>query len=260
MASSYDRGARQAENAPGGREIEFEALSRELAEKELELATLENELSAFEARYAATVGVLLAQLDVLDGEIAREFFRLHPEDKNRQAYQKAERKARASQDAVNEKKDQAEKEPYVPTEEIKNLYRKVAKTVHPDLATSEAERVFRTNLMARANAAYKTGDKQALEQILDEWEHRDEKTFSEQAGASLPDQMEQKIVRIKIRLKEIETRIEQLKKSELHQLMEKVDRAEREGRDLLGDMAGDLRQKVLAAQKLLDGLRQRERA
>ena len=62
-----------------------------------------------------------------------------------------------------------------------------------------------------------------------------------------------------VRLKEIETRIGELKKSDLYQLMLKIKRADQENRDLLGDMAKDLLGRIQEAKKLLDGLRQQER-
>ena len=239
-------------------ETEFESLSKKLAEKELELATLEIELSFFEKRYARTVGILLAELDILEREIARELLRLHPEEQYRQGFYRAEKKARDSQEAVNEKTKQEEKQAYIPTEEIKKLYRKVAKTIHPDLSVNEAERAFRTVLMARANAAYKIGDKAALEQILYEWEHRDEESFFQEEEPKEADQLERKIAQIKHRLKEIEIRIGEVKRSDLYQLLLKVERADREGRDLLGDMARDLQGQILEANKLLDSLKQQE--
>jgi len=260
MASAKIPAPGRSEVDHGSRLAEFEALSRELADKELDLATLENELSEFETRYAAQVGILFAELDVLDREIARELMRLHPEDKYRQGFRQAERKAETSQDAVNEKVKQPEKKPYRPTEEIKNLYRKVAKIIHPDLATSESERAYRTALMARANAAYKAGDKQALEQILYEWEHGGEKSFFTRPELEPSDQLDRLIAQIKDRLQELDRRIAGLKKSELYQLMLKVERADREGRDLLGEMAKDLQRKIQAAQELLDSLKQQERA
>ncbi len=252
-------GSTQAENDFESREAKFESLSKELTERELELATLENELSVFEKRYARTVGILFAELDNLEKEIAKELFRLHPEEEYKQGFQKAERKAKNSQDAVNEKINQSEKKPFIPSEEIRNLFRKVAKAVHPDLATNENERAYRTSLMARANAAYKNGDKEALEQILFEWEHRDEKSFLEEAKPNKSNQLEQKIVQIKIRLKEIETKIGEMKKSELYQLMLKVDRVEQQGRDLLSDMAKDIQRQIEAAKGLLDSLKQQEK-
>ena len=246
----------QSERHPGPQEAEFEALSRELTEKELELATLENELWVFEKRYARTVGLLFLELDILERKIARELFRLNPEEQYRQAFQKAEKKAQVSQEAMDEKTDQEEEKAYIPTEDMKSLFRKVAKTIHPDFAVNEAERAFRTELMARANEAYKNGDKEALEQILYEWEHRDKNLFKKEEALNEQNQLERKIAQIKARLKQIESRIRELKKFELYQLMLKVKRADRVGRDLLGEMAADLRGQIQEARKLLDSLKQ----
>ena len=257
--SVIDPNSHQSENGFESRDAEFEALTRKLAERELELATLENELSVFEKRYAETVGVLFVELDALEAEIARVLLRLHPEEAYREGFRRAEKKAQASQDAVNDKTKQGEKQAYIPTKEIKNLYRKVAKAIHPDLSVNEEERAVRTRLMARANAAYKIGDKQALEQILDEWEHRDEKSMFREEKLSGPDLLERKILQIKARLNAIERKIEELKQSELYQLLKKVEQADREKRDLLGDMVKDLREKILCAKQLLESLKEQER-
>ena len=245
----------QSERHPGSQEADFEMLSKELAEKELELATLENELWVFEKRYARTVALLIVGMDILEREIARELYRLNPEEEYRKGFQQAEKKAQASQEAVDEKNDQEEKQAYIPTEEMKSLFRKVAKTIHPDFAINEAERAFRTELMARANEAYKIGDKESLEQILYEWEHRDESFFNQEDAFKEQNQLERKIAQIKARLKQIESRIRELTKSELYQLMLKVKRADQVGRDLLGEMAADLRRRIQEARKLLDNLK-----
>ncbi|MEJ2757115.1 MAG: hypothetical protein P8046_01415 [Anaerolineales bacterium] len=132
----------------------------------------------------------------------------------------------------------------------------MAKTIHPDLAVNEAERAFRNDLMVRANAAYKIGDKQALEKILDEWEHRDEKSFVSEEDLTESEQLERKISQIKNRIKEIERRIKTLKNSDLYRLKQKVERAARNGGDLLAEMVKDLQNQILGAEKLLDGLKQ----
>jgi hypothetical protein len=255
--SKVDPNPPQSENGFESRHAEFEALSKELAESELELATLENKLSEFEKRYARTVGILFAELDELEKEIAKELLRLNPTEEYKQGFQRAERKAKNSQDAVNERIVQNEKKPFTPSDELKNLFRKVAKIIHPDLATDEHERAYRNSLMARANEAYKNGDLEALEQILDEWEHRDEKTFSKEAQPSQLDQLEQKILQVRTRINAIERRIAELGKSELYQLMIKVEQAELEGRDLLGDMAKNLQDQIQAAKGLLESLREK---
>ena len=249
----------QSENDLQRRHARFEALSMELAEKELELATLQNELAGFETRYARTVGVLFAELDMLDGEIAKELFRIHPEEKYKQGFQNAERKAKTSQKAVDENLDQDEHKAFTPSDELKSLFRKVAKTIHPDLATNEDERAYRTLLMARANAAYRNGDKEALEKILFEWEHRKENPSQDKDQPDKFDQLEKKIAQIMLRLVEIKSKIEELKNSDLHQLMMKVRQAEEHGQDLLSEMANNLQRQIRAAKELLNNLQQQEK-
>ena len=50
-------------------------------------------------------------------------------------------------------------------------------------------------------------------------------------------------------------KIDQLRGSELHRLMVKVEQAELERRDLLGEMARDIRYRIREAKELLDNLR-----
>jgi hypothetical protein len=246
----------QNDNDFKSRETEFEALSRELVKRELELVTLENELGIFETRYVSTIGVLLAELDELEEEIAKELFRLHPEEKYKRGFVNAQRKARNSQQAVNEKIRQGRKRAFTPSKELKRLYFRVAKAIHPDHAMSDDEIEYRTALMARANEAFANGDKEALEQILVDWEHRDKKSNPDVSPLMAFDQLEKQISRIKARLKEIEVRIGEIKKSDIYQLMLKVKRAEQQGRDLLNDMKLDIKRQIEAANSLLNDLKQ----
>jgi len=246
------------ENDSSDHNAEFESLSKELSEKELDLSTLERKLSLFEGRYAGTVGILFAKLDEIEKEIAKELLRLNPKEEYRQAFQKAERKARSSRDAVDEKVAQSDRKPFEPSDELRELFRKVAKAIHPDFATDPQERAFRNRLMARAIEAYKKGDMQGLKQIMVEWENRDKGSFTDQAELIRVDQLEQKIRQIRFRIKMIETRIYELERSDLYQLMLKVEMAEREGRDLLGEMAEDLQAQIRGASELLAGLQQKE--
>jgi hypothetical protein len=136
----------------------------------------------------------------------------------------------------------------------------VAKTIHPDLTTNDDETEYRTKLMARANEAYRNGDKESLEQILAEWERRDKKSILKELPPLQMDLVEKKILQIKLRLKEIEVKIGKLIKSDLYQLMLKVKQAEQQGRDLLNDMKVDIKRQIEAANSLLNNLKQQGRA
>ncbi len=240
---------------------EFEALAKELAEKELELATVQSELSAFESRYAGAVGVLYAELDALEREIALEQCRLHPNDKPyQQTFQKAEQKARTSQEKVNETLNRKVKKDFKPSKELQDLYRKVAKAIHPDFAASEEERQYRTTLMSRANAAYQQGDTDALEQILVEWENWQRSPHLPALPQDEFSELKEKILRANTRMAEIKAAIERLKSSDLYRLLRKVERAEAQGFDLLAEMARDIQRQIQGARHLLESLREQGRA
>jgi hypothetical protein len=139
---------------------------------------------------------------------------------------------------------------------LKSLYRRVAKTVHPDLSTDEEERAYRTTLMAKANIAFRNGDKEALEQVLIYWEDWLNRKIDRESLKDDLDRLEKKILQIKKRILEIDKKIAGLKKSELFQLMVKVKKAEKQSSDLLKDMADELKQQILGAKMLLANLKQ----
>ena len=151
---------------------EFEILTKKLVAKELEFANLQHKLARFEQVYIQIVGVLLAELDELEVQIAREVTRLNPTEDSRKNYQRAERRANASHESVRKNRDKEGSKELTPSKELKEIFLKVAKTIHPDLAANEGEIAYRTNLMAKANDAYQNGDYETLNQILDEWEQK----------------------------------------------------------------------------------------
>ncbi|MFG3496124.1 J domain-containing protein [Streptomyces sp. NPDC047928] len=56
-----------------------------------------------------------------------------------------------------------------PTDEVRKLYRELARKAHPDLARDESERQRREEFITRVNAAYGRGDEAMLRELSDEW-------------------------------------------------------------------------------------------
>ncbi|MEU6056698.1 hypothetical protein [Streptomyces sp. NPDC047097] len=56
-----------------------------------------------------------------------------------------------------------------PSEEVRKLYRELARAAHPDLAREEAERQRREEFITRVNAAYARGDEGLLRELAAEW-------------------------------------------------------------------------------------------
>ncbi len=57
-----------------------------------------------------------------------------------------------------------------PSEEVRRLYRELARKAHPDLAREEDERRRREEFITRVNAAYARGDETLLRELAEEWE------------------------------------------------------------------------------------------
>ncbi|MFG3347713.1 J domain-containing protein [Streptomyces sp. NPDC048018] len=56
-----------------------------------------------------------------------------------------------------------------PSDEVRKLYRELARQAHPDLARDEDERTRREEFITRVNAAYARGDEALLKELSAEW-------------------------------------------------------------------------------------------
>jgi hypothetical protein len=133
---------------------ELNKLESQLAQRELDLATLHGELRTFEIRYLRIIGTRYAELDDLEAQIAEIQGRLKPKDKHsKKSAEQARVKAQESAHAAEGIQEQFKQEKFTPSESLKKLYREVAKSVHPDLANDEQDRARRQLYMAEVNRA-----------------------------------------------------------------------------------------------------------
>jgi DnaJ-domain-containing protein 1 len=241
------------------KKAELSELEGQLAERELALVTLGAELSAFEQRYIRIVGVKFAEIDELEAQIAQARARKHPVDAvTREQASNARAKAVESAAATGGIRI-ATKDRFTPSDELKRLYRDVAKRLHPDLAIDDDERLKRTRLMAEANGAYTQGDEARLRALLSEWETSPDAVKGEDVGAQLVRTI-RKIHQVSQGLARIDEELVALKKSELFELNSKVDSAQQEGRDLLAEMATELEEKARQLRSALNQLNREEAA
>jgi DnaJ-domain-containing protein 1 len=206
------------------KQAELVKLESQLAQRELELATFQAELHAFEHRYLEAVGIRHQELDRIEAQIAE--YTAHLE---------------ANQD-------------FRPSDHLKQLYREVAKRIHPDLATDPEEQAKRADLMAAANRAYEQGDEQRLQTILNNWELSPESVAGQGTEAELIRTI-RKIAQSQHRLTLIEQKLNTLSNTELRQLQLKTHKAQRMGRDLLSEMAAKIDQQIARAQARLNDLK-----
>ena len=226
------------------------ALEEQLAERELEHATLQNQLRSFQRRYLASVGRLYAQLDEYEAQIAAILARLAPA-----ASEQAQQAVRAREKAIESAKEAegADAGAHLchPDEELKALYRETAKQIHPDLATEKGDQERRTRLMSQVNEAYAAGDAARLRRILSEW-HVSPEAIEGDGIASELIRTIRMVHQVEQRLAELETQLDQTRKSELFRFWTDVTSAEERGEDPLGDLRRSVLRDINAAKARLE--------
>jgi curved DNA-binding protein CbpA len=137
--------------------------------------------------------------------------------------------------------------PPTPADErqIKRLYRQLARRFHPDLAANPQEQSYRTEKMAAVNDAYAA---RSLAELITLSEEADMVALSSgsmgQTQGQMIEALEEEMRRINHRLKQIRFEIANLPNRSSVQLSLEVKLARRQGRDLLTEMAADLRSKI----------------
>ncbi|MEM9137510.1 MAG: molecular chaperone DnaJ [Cyanobacteria bacterium P01_F01_bin.42] len=200
------------------------ALEFKLAQRELDLATAQAELDTFEHHYMQVVGMRQQELERIEAQVVEY--------------------------AASLETDQG----FSPSLTLKQLYRDIAKQIHPDLATDPDERRRRESLMAEVNRAYAAGDAERLRQLFRDWQDSPDSIQGDDAEAELQRTI-RKIAQSQNRLQSIESQISALEETDLFVLMQKQQRIEKLGRNLLTEMASQLEKQIQSAQKRLQTLK-----
>jgi len=215
-----------------------------LAERESELAQLRAQLKTFEGRYLRQVGVLYAELDDIEARISEREVDLYDSDSARRRAEEARRQAQATHDAAFGAA--AEAEEFDPPPSLKTLFREVAKRIHPDFARDDAEQKHFTLLMARANQAYSRGDTETLQSLLDDHREVNASLAGEGASAELL-RITRQIQHAERDITNLEAERHALLASEIAQLHLEAEAAALEHRNLLTELAVNLREQIAEA-------------
>jgi chromosome segregation ATPase len=237
------------------KQAELAALERQLAERELELATLRAELDRIQHAYMAQVGLKYAELDRIEARISELLAASDPGDEDLQA-RAAEAQTRAEESEQATRGIEPSREllkSFTPSDSRKDLFRQAAKELHPDLAESDDDRAIRTRVMAEVNRAYAAGDEDRIRQILRDWRVRPESVRGEGTMADLQ-RVLRKLAQVRGRLKTIDSEFEDLRQSPAYKLREQLELATKEGRDLFAELAERVAIDTVAARTRLDSL------
>ena len=138
-----------------------------LAEIEVDTATLEAELAAFNADYMRVVMTVMLDVQELEARILAIVAARTGASDDADAAQSA--RARVNETTAHIRAVPRAPGP-VPTGDIKKLFRDAAKRMHPDLAVDEEARGHAEAFMKRLNTAYRAGDAEAIVNLLGQWE------------------------------------------------------------------------------------------
>ncbi len=245
---------------------ELKALKAEVAERQERIAALELEL--FDTR--ASVARFERELETRVRPLERKLRKLQKE--LREAMHRAERTAQWGEriheegipDVVEDfrkawtpreptrsaPEEEAPREPEA--ENLKHLFRQLAKRFHPDLVIDPARKRWRQQMMAKVNEAYAAKDLSALQALARQ---------SEEPEPEQPRSRQQILIELAAESRRLdgiiitlEHELERLMRSELIQLQLEASIARREGRDLLGEMVSALQLQIAEVEADLGAL------
>lgn len=211
-------------------------LRQNLEQLEAERDTLRHQLREFEKRFRPAVGDRYDQLEELREQI-------------RCAWTEVSRARNGSlKPADKSLPDEVPQEAFKPADELKNMFRLLARKIHPDLADDYDDRRHRHEFMAEATRAYRAADHRRLQWLLEHWE----------AALSVPNGFDQasrlartsqQIAWVRYRVREVNADIAECGASSSMRLMEQSSEARSNGRNLVVEMRNQVIKEIEEAER-----------
>ncbi len=207
--------------ALAGRLTVLGELEERVEQLEAEHARMRNEQREFEKRFRPAVGDRYDELERI-----RETIRLAWKQVN------LARSGGVEPKAVPDEHPQAA---FKPEEELRKLFRALARRIHPDLGEDYEERKRRHEFMAEATHAYRAGDQRRLQWLLEHWEAAPRLPQGHDPASRVA-RVNQQIAWLRYRVRELNADIASLGASSLARLMAEVREARLAGRNLVVEM------------------------
>lgn len=232
-----------------------------IAALELELFEARSELAAFSAEVDAKLGPLQSRLEQLEAEV-REARRAAA--RRAQWGERAER-GEVPYDVLEEFERTWRRSPPAPQaarskpvsesdkQEIKRLYRDLAKRFHPDLTTEAEEKKYREGVMAEVNEAYAAGNLAKLRELMERPERPVEER--ERTRSQVLADLRTEIRRLDGVIHQLASARDRLTRSSEVSLMLDASMAQRQGRDWFREMARDLKDEIAELEAELAALK-----
>jgi septum formation topological specificity factor MinE len=216
-----------------------------LAERQIELTTLQEELLKFKARYTQIVGSRLAELAEVEQAIKAAEARLHIEGDDARCEDDVEGANRAGG-----KTGAAEKSAMGGS--LRKLFWSVAKLFHPDHAADETEARRRHQIMVEASRAYREGDAESLSTLLGDEELQFYCTGTQ--ATDDPEDLTSRLLSLREELRTVEFGIKRLTQDGIYRIKISAEREAAEGRDALAEEAARIQRQIVKARHRLTNL------
>src|SRR5512135_1884461 len=251
-------------------EIEVSAAREQLAQLEQEHADLVMDLRDFELRYQARISPLEAQYEAVKLHIAEynlriELLRYHGRSlapsqleaevdwRLRAQRQHAESIETEAQEAQSSWSTAARNQPDpVANLDLKQIYRELAKRLHPDLAQDPGQRALRSQSMAQVNDLYARHQLGALRKIF-----RDisiEQAHVNENNEQRRSRLKYEYAQVSNSIRRVKAEIAEIERGRLMQLKIEYALQKARGRDMLAEVADSVHAQLQLAQNELTEL------
>ena len=202
-------------------------LEERVEQLEAEHVRMQDELLEFEKRFRPAVGDRFDEL-----ELIRERIRAAWEQVNLA-------RNGGIEPTAEEIPDEHPQEAFRPEQELRALFRTVARRIHPDLGEDYEERKRRHEFMAEATHAYRAGDHRRLQWLLEHWEAAPRLPHGHDPASRIA-RVNQQIAWTRYRVRELNAEIAALGASSLAQLVRQAREARLVGRNLVVEMRNEV--------------------
>ena len=227
-------------------------LERAVFERERDLLSVKTELQQLQVRYLSQLGVLYAELNALDEDLAQVEIKAGLRVPDEPEPDEADEPGTSGSAGCSSTS--------APSSALKAMFRDIARAVHPDATpvaqTDERTRYRRHSLMAEANRAYAERDEDRLRLILRAW-----KLDEDAARCSDPEEerarLQRRAAALTERLATLDADFADLQSSAIARLKVRIDEARAQGWDLFAEMVRQIKREIDAARIKLTRLQRR---
>lgn len=243
----------ESEKRLAAKRLELRELQAELARVEAEYKSLTESLRQFEARYLPAVGQPYIELAAVREQVDKSWEALRDIKKGK--------KLRWQPSAALVLAARITREPpvaFVPDDDLRRLFRELARLVHPDRASDAEDRERRHEFMAEATRAYRHGDAELIERLLEQW-RGNETTVNDATLTAHHARLDRRIRWTRYRMATLDARMARINATAIAGLMRRDEAARLEGRDLVLEMSRRVHEELSEAKRDLRRVRDAHR-